>query len=45
MLIAEKLNYFMTLLRGKNEAEVKFENSKKNKKLKQKKRNIDHWKM
>ena len=27
VLIAEKLNYFMTSLRGKNEVEVKFENS------------------
>ena len=30
LLIAEKLNYFMTLLRGKNEVEVKFENSMHN---------------
>ena len=27
VLIAEKLNYFMTSLRGKNEVQVKFENS------------------
>ena len=27
VLIAEKLNYYMTSLRGKNEVEVKFENS------------------
>ena len=30
LLIAEKLNYFMTSLRGKNEVEVKFENSMHN---------------
>ena len=30
VLIAEKLNYFMTSLRGKNEVEVKFENSMHN---------------
>ena len=30
VLIAEKLNYFMTLLRGKNKVEVKFENSMHN---------------
>ena len=30
ILIAEKLNYFMTSLRGKNEVEVKFENSMHN---------------
>ena len=30
VLIAEKMNYFMTSLRGKNEVEVKFENSMHN---------------
>ena len=30
LLIAEKLNYFMTSLRGKNEVKVKFENSMHN---------------
>ena len=30
VLIAEKFNYFMTSLRGKNEVEVKFENSMHN---------------
>ena len=30
LLIAEKLNYFMTSLRGKNEVNVKFENSMHN---------------
>ena len=30
VLIAEKLNYFMTSLRGKNEVEVKFEKSMHN---------------
>ena len=30
VLIAEKLNYFMTSLRGKNKVEVKFENSMHN---------------
>ena len=30
VLIAEKLNYFMTSLRGKNEAQVKFEDSMHN---------------
>ena len=30
LLISEKLNYFMTSLRGKNEVEVKFENSMHN---------------
>ena len=30
VLIAEKLNYFMTSLWGKNEVEVKFENSMHN---------------
>ena len=30
VFIAEKLNYFMTSLRGQNEAEVKFENSMHN---------------
>ena len=30
VLIAEKLNYFMTSLQGKNEVEVKFEKSMHN---------------
>ena len=30
VLITEKMNYFMTSLRGKNEFEVKFENSMHN---------------
>ena len=30
LLIAEKLNYFMTSLRGKNKVKVKFENSMHN---------------
>ena len=30
LLISEKLNYYMTSLRGKNEVKVKFENSMHN---------------
>ena len=38
VLIADKLNYFMTSLRGKNEVQVKFENSMHNYNV-----TLSHW--